>query len=402
MPTNTLSDAKCRAAKGGPKPIKLFDGGGLHLWVSSSGAKSWRWAYRVHGKPQTMSFGPYPDVSLQQARARRDEEKAKLRAGEDPMAVRRAERAGITLREASSTYWQGRRDITEDYRTNALHGIERHLGPLLGDRNIGTLTRADLLTALNAMDAAGLGSYVRKVRMWVSQVFEWAVEQRYSSINPAALIRPEKAFSKTSPEHFAAVDLSEVPELLHRLSLEGRLQSALALRMLAYTWTRTVELRMMEWAEISADLWRVPGAKMKRKKDLLVPLPRQALELLAELRPRCRGSRYVFPAEHRIDRPMSENTVLYLLYRMGYKGRMTGHGWRTVASTWANEAGFKADAIERQLSHTPEDKVRAAYNRAEYLPDRRAMLQAWADWLDSCQIDASGAQRREPPASGAQ
>lgn len=394
MPTNSLTDAKCRAAKGGPKPIKLFDGGGLHLWISSSGAKSWRWSYRVNGKPQTMSFGPYPDVSLQQARARRDEEKAKLRTGEDPMAVRRAERKGITLREASNTYWQGRRDITDDYRTNALHGIERHLSPLLGDRNIGTITRADLLTALNAMDAAGLGSYVRKVRMWVSQVFEWAVEQRFASINPAALIRPEKAFSKTTTAHFAAVELGEVPELLRRLSLEGRLQSVLALRMLAYTWTRTVELRMMEWSEISADLWRVPGAKMKRKKDLLVPLPRQALALLAELKPRCRGSRYVFPAEHRIDRPMSENTVLYLLYRMGYKGRMTGHGWRTVASTWANENGFKADAIERQLSHTPEDKVRAAYNRAEYMPDRRAMLQAWADWLDSCEIDPGSAQGR--------
>lgn len=392
MPTNSLTDAKCRAAKGGPKPIKLFDGGGLHLWISSSGAKSWRWSYRVNGKPQTMSFGPYPDVSLQQARARRDEEKAKLRTGEDPMAVRRAERKGITLREASNTYWQGRRDITDDYRTNALHGIERHLGPLLGDRNIGTITRADLLTALNAMDAAGLGSYVRKVRMWVSQVFEWAVEQRFASINPAALIRPEKAFSKTTTAHFAAVELGEVPELLRRLSLEGRLQSVLALRMLAYTWTRTVELRMMEWSEISADLWRVPGAKMKRKKDLLVPLPRQALALLAELKPRCRGSRYVFPAEHRIDRPMSENTVLYLLYRMGYKGRMTGHGWRTVASTWANENGFKADAIERQLSHTPEDKVRAAYNRAEYMPDRRVMLQAWADWLDSCEVDPGSAQ----------
>lgn len=402
MPTNSLTDAKCRAAKGGPTPIKLFDGGGMHLWISTSGAKSWRWAYRLHGKPQTMSFGPYPEVSLQAARARRDEEKAKLRQGDDPMAVRRAERAGITLIEASTTYWQGRRDITEDYRTNALHGIERHLGPLLGGRNIGTLTRADLLTALNAMDSAGLASYVRKVRMWVSQVFEWAVEQRYASINPAALIRPEKAFGKTSPEHFAAVELGEVPELLHRLSLEGRLQSALALRMLAYTWTRTVELRMMEWSEVTDDLWRVPGPKMKRKKDLLVPLSRQALALLAELKPRCRGSRYVFPAEHRIDRPMSENTVLYLLYRMGYKGRMTGHGWRTVASTWANENGFKSDAIERQLSHTPEDKVRAAYNRAEYLPERRAMLQAWADWLDSCQIDAGSAQRREAPAAGAQ
>lgn len=383
MPTNTLTDARCRAAKSGNRAVKLFDGGGLHLWVSPKGAKIWRWSYRVRGRQQTMSFGAYPEVSLQQARARRDEERAKLARGDDPMAQRRAQRAGITLLEASTRYWDGRRDISEDYRKNAKNGIERHLGSKLGARNIATITRADLLDALNVMDAAGLAVYVRKVRMWVDQVFEWAVEQGYSGINPAALIRPEKAFSAAPVKNFAAVDLHEVPELLRRLSLEGKLQSVLGLRMLALTWCRTVEVRMMEWSEIDGDLWRIPAAKMKRRRDHLVPLSSQVLDLLSVLRPRCRGSKYVFPAEHRTDRPMSENAILYLLYRVGYKGRMTGHGWRTLASTWANENGWGSDAIERQLAHSDDDKVRAAYNRAEYLPERRRMLQAWADWLDA-------------------
>jgi len=143
--------------------------------------------------------------------------------------------------------------------------------------------------------------------------------------------------------------------------------------------------RMMLWSEVDGDLWRIPAGRMKRKKDHLVPLVPQALAILAKLRKRSRGSAYVFPAEHRTDRPMSENAVLYLLHRMGFKGRMTGHGFRSVASTWANEAGYGADAIERQLAHSPEDKTRAAYNRAEFMPERRAMLVAWADWLDAAE-----------------
>ena len=382
MPTNTLTDARCRAAKAGDKPVKLFDGGGLHLWVSSSGAKVWRWSYRVAGKAQTMSLGPYPEVSLAAARERREEERAKLRAGTDPMAERRAVRAGVSLRQAVATYWAGRQDVTEGYRHDATRGIEAHIGPLLGDRNIATITREDLLSALNKMDEAGLASYVRKMRMWLSQVFEWAVEQGHATINPAALIRPEKAFSKVRRQGFAALRLSAVPDFLRRLSFEAELQSVLALRMMAYTWVRTTELRMMVWSEIEGDLWRIPAGKMKRRREHVVPLSRQALELLTVLRARCRGSDYVFPAEHTNTRPMSENAVLYLIYRMGYQGRMTGHGWRKVASTWANEHGYSPDAIERQLAHAEEDKTRATYNLAEYMPERRRMLQAWADWLD--------------------
>lgn len=402
MPTNTLNDAKCRAAKPEAKPFKLFDGGGLHLWVSSSGAKVWRLAYRLAGKPKTISLGPYPEVSLAQAREKRDQHKATLRDGADPMAPRRATRKGMTLTEASAEYWAGRKNISDSYRANAVSGIKMHLEPVLGSRNIGSITRDDLLAELKRMDAAGRHVYVRKVRMWVAQVFEWAVELGHASINPAALIRPEKAFGKASVEHFAALNLRDIPDFLTRLRLEADLQSVLACRLLAYTWVRTNELRMMEWSEIdeATAKWQIPAGKMKRRRDHLVPLPTQAMAIIKTMAGRSRGGRYVFPSDRRDDRPMSENAVLYLLHRIGYKGKMTGHGWRSVASTWANERGYNADAIERQLAHVPDDKVRAVYNRAEYLTERAAMLQAWADWLDSCEVDASRAQGGEAPANG--
>ena len=386
MPTNTLSDARCKGAKPSGKPYKLFDGGGLHLYVSTTGSRTWRLAYRLAGKPQTMSLGSYPEISLAAARVKREEAKRALIEGHDPMAPRRVNRQGVTLAEATEAYWQGRKDVSATYRTNALRGIELHLVRLLS-KPISSITRDDLLGELLLMDAAGLHVYVRKVRMWVGQVFEWAVENGIANINPAALIRPEKAFGRAKVTSFAALALREVPEFLERLAMEGDLQSVLACRLLALTWVRTNELRMMEWSEIdeAGKVWLIPAGKMKRDRDHLVPLSDQSLAVLKQLRARSRPeARYVLSAPHRMDRPMSENAVLTLIARMGYRGRMTGHGWRSVASTWANENGYSPDAIERQLAHVPDNKIRAVYNRAEYLTDRKKLLQDWADWLDSC------------------
>ena len=391
MATNILTDAACKKAAPGPKLVKLFDGHGLHLAILPSGAKVWRCAYRINKKPQTISFGPYPAVTLAKAREKRDELLATLRDGGDPMAPRKAKRGGLTFKEACEQYWAGRKDVTEGYRGNALRALEMHLMPKLGALPIGAIDRAALLAELDRMDAAGLHVYVRKTRMWVGQVFEWAVERGDAQINPAALINPAKAFGRSKVEHFAALELTEIPAFMERLAMEREITSALALRMLAYTWVRTKELRFMQWGQIEGDLWRIPAEVMKREKDHLVPLSTQAVDILKRMKARSRGGDYVFHAEHRTDRTISENAVLYLLHRMGYKGRMTGHGFRSVASTWANEAGYRADAIERQLSHVPDDKVRAAYNRAEHMPERRAMLQAWADWL-SGHVDASSAK----------
>ncbi|WP_457325125.1 tyrosine-type recombinase/integrase [Roseateles sp. P5_E11] len=383
MPTNTLTDAKCRAIKPGAKLIKTYDGGGLHLATTPHGAKVWRVAFRLDGKPQTKSLGPYPEVSLAEAREKRDALKKTLRDGADPRAPKKA-KAGMLFKPACEAYWNGRRDIADSYRDNVLRCLEFNLWPKLGARPIGEITRDELLDTLRPMDAAGKHSYVRKARMWAGQVFEWAVENREATINPAAQIRPEKAFGKSPVTHFAALDIPDVPDFLERLGMENRdLQSVFACWMLAYTWVRTSELRMMEWSEVDGAMWRLPAGKMKRPRDHLVPLPTQAQALLKELKPRCRGARFVFEGDRTPDKPMSENNVLALIARIGYKGRMTGHGWRSVASSWANERGYNPDAIERQLAHVPKDETRAAYNRAAYLPERTRMLQEWANWLES-------------------
>jgi integrase len=383
MAINSLTDAKCRGAKILDAPYKLFDGHGLHLYVMPSGAKTWRVAYRVAGKQKTKSFGPYPDVSLAEARAKRDQLRADLRDGVDPMAERKAKRAGLTFKQAAETYWAGRKDVSQGYLADARRGVEMHIFPYLGEVAINLIDRDRLLTELQRMDANGLHVYVRKVRMWSGQVFEWAVENGHAQINPAALINPQKAFGKSPVVSFAALDLRDVPEFVQRLSFERDLQSVLACKLLAYTWVRTNELRMMLWTEVDGDTWIIPAGKMKRQKDHVVPLSTQAQEIIAEQKARSAGSVYVFPCDRRIDRPMSENAVLYLLHRMGFKGRMTGHGFRSVGSTWANERGYNPDAIERQLAHVPENKVRAVYNRSAYIEERRRMLQAWADWFDS-------------------
>ena len=381
MPTNTLSDSLCRSTKPGDKPIKLFDGHGLHLYITPNGTKTWRVAYRLDGKPQTATLGPYPLLSLAEAREKRDVLRKKVLDGVDPRVVA-TKTLALTLSQAWEAYWSGRDDVTDAYVNNAKRAFERHLAKGLGALPIRSVTRELLMVELKKMDEAKLYDYVRKMRMWVSQVFDWAIERGECDANPAASIRPEKAFGKKEVESFAAVRVIDVPVLMKRLAFEGELVSVLACKMLALTWVRTVEMRFMRWDELEPGLWRIPKGKMKRRQEHLVPLSRQALELLDALKLRARGSEYVFPSDRDLTRPISENTVLYLLYRVGYKGAMTGHGWRSVVSSWANERGYNPDAIERQLSHSPGDKVRAVYNRAAYLPERRTMMQAWADWLD--------------------
>ena len=389
--TNKLTDAKVRGFKPKSKPYKVFDGGSLYLFISPTGSKIFRVAYRLAGKQQTISIGPYPLIALSAARAKRDELKITLLSGDDPMAPRRAKRATITLAEAAEQYWGGRQDLSPSYLMNVRNGMAKHLAPL-NDKPIAGISRDDLLAALMVMNAAGHFGYVRKVRVWVGQVFDWAVEHGHCKINPASLIRPEKAFGHKEIESHASLPLNEIGQFFYRISFERELQSVLALRMLAYTWVRTGELRMMKWCEIEGDLWRIPKEKMKRKREHLVPLCSQALELLKELRTRTRSD-YVFPGARSDDRPMSENAILYLIGRCGYEGTMTGHGLRTVASTWANEAAYNRDWIERQLSHTPTDEVRTAYNQAQYLPQRMTMLQNFANWLDSQQANASRTKR---------
>lgn len=248
---------------------------------------------------------------------------------------------------------------------------------------VALVTKDLLLEELLEMDPKGLYVYVWKVKVWVGLVFDWAVAVGVVQANPTHLIDSRKVFGKALVENHAFLPLADVGEFLRRLSYEQGLQSVLACKLSALTWVRTVELRKMRWTEIDGSVWRIPKEIMKRRKDHVVPLSRQALELIEQLRAINSQSDYVFPGDRDLKRSMSENTILYLIGRIGYRGEMTGHGWRTCGSTWANERGYSSDAIDRKLAHSPEDKVRAVYNKAEYLPERAKMLQKWADWLDA-------------------
>jgi integrase len=388
MLTFKLTDAYCRGLKARDRPYKVFDGRGLYLYVSPTGSKIWRATYAFNGKRSTASFGPYPDVSLAEAREKLVGLKRILRDGINPTHKSEKPKPGMSLRDATKNYWEKRLDLSERYRNNAIRGIERHLAELL-DTSIDTIDRTALLSCLQRLDARGKHVYVRKVRMWVGQVFDWAIENEHAKANPAATIKPEKAFGRKKVRHFPALDLHEIPQFIARLDMDGELGSVLACWLLGYTWVRTNELRMMRWDEIHGDTWIIPEGKMKRARDHVVPLSRQALAILGEMRLRSHDSQYVFPSCHRGDRPISNNTILALIARTGYKGKMTGHGWRSIASTWANEKQYSPDAIEMQLSHSHEskDKTRAAYNRAKYMDIRRPMLQDWADWLDGFKQD---------------
>lgn len=379
MPNAKLTDAQCRSAAPTAKPRKLFDGGGLALVVLPSGAKSWRlFARRPDGKQATVSLGLYPALSLAAARKAAQEARERLQRGE---ATTARPAPVLTLENACAAYWAGRRDVTDGYRSNATRGLEMHILPTLGKRPVSELTRAEVLAALTTLDARGRHVYVRRVRVWLAQVLDWCVEREHCAANVARLIDPERAFARATVKHHAAIGLDEVPALMQRMALERDLLSVLSCRLLALTWVRTAELRSMRWDEIDGDLWRIPEGRMKRRRDHLVPLSRQALRIIEQLRARCRGSVFVMPSDRREDRPQSENSVLYLLHRIGYAGRMTGHGWRSVGSTWAHERGYPSEAIEMQLAHASESKVASAYNRALYIDVRRRMLQDFADWL---------------------
>lgn len=392
MPTNKLTDAQIRRLGVVATAKKWFDGEGLFLHQLAGaggvgGGLVWRLAYRLAGKPQTITFGPYPLITLAQARLKRDEVKRKLLDGTNPS--RRVEkRATPTLRAVTDAYWGGRRDLSPKYVSNATSAIERYILTQHGSVPVNQFTRDMMMDVLNGMNGAQKFSYLRKLKMWFGQVLDYAEGQHYVTENVTRAIVTKRAFGKRKVRHHPSVPLDRVGELLYRLSMERTLDSVVANELLARTWMRTNELRWARWTDISASPGLtvrrlvIPATRMKKDGDLVIPLTRQVEALLDTARLRCRGSEYICPSYNRVDRPISENTILELLDRVGYKGQMSGHGWRTVASTWANEAGYRDDAIERQLAHKPEDETRAVYNRAEYLSERATMLQAWSDWLD--------------------
>ena len=410
-----LSDSSVRTLKPSEKPFKVYDRDGLFLLVNTNGSKLWRWRYRFNGKEKLMAIGEYPIVSLAQAREQQFAERKKLDAGIDPMAERKAEaesrqrEAEAVQRQAESSFekiarkwWKwwsaGKSPRHADY---VLRRLEADVFPAFGHKFIDDVNAADIRTLMIAIEGRGARDVAKRAHETTGQIFRYAIAHGLASRNPATDFKPSDILAEGSSENFARVDARELPTLLSRMQgYEGDALTRLAMRLLAYTFVRTSELIEAEWQEFDLEnaRWNIPAERMKMDTPHIVPLSRQAVEVLRALKLLTGTGRFVFPGANDKNRPMSNNTILFALYRLGYKGRMTGHGFRGLASTILHENEFGDEHIELQLAHQKRNKVAAAYNHAKYLSQRSAMMQWWADYLDSQMAKGLGHADKMPHA----
>lgn len=389
-----LTPSAVANAKPQEKPYKLTDERGLYLLVRPSGARWWRFDYRRPdtGKRNTLSLGTFPEVSLKRARERREEARALLADGIDPGQQRQAEReARADTFAAVAADWLERQRASMTTGTAEKAQWQLSLVPELALRPVSELTAPEVLRALRKIEAKGTHDTVHRVKQRIGQVMRYAITVGLAERDPTADLRGALAPVVTTPRA-AVTDPIAVANLLRALDVyTGQPTTAAALRLAPLLFVRPGNLRAMEWAELDLDaaVWRIPAGKMKMREAHVVPLASQAVAILRELQPLSSRSRYVFPSLRTADRPMSENTINAALRRLGFdKDTMTGHGFRAMASTRLNELGWSPDVIERQLAHAERNKVRAAYNRAQYLDERTRMMQAWADYLDGLRAGA--------------
>lgn len=386
----TRPDAKPR------KPRKLFDAGGLYLHVFPAGGRYWRMKYRYAGKAKLLALGVYPEIGLREARAKTVEARALLRDGQDPGAVRAARKARAK-QDAANSFEAVAREWAEHFRpkwtpgyyAKVLRRMECNLFPWIGGAAVETITAPALLECARRTEQRGAIETAHRIVQDAGQVFRYAVATGRAERDPSGDLRG--ALAPVIVTHHAAVtDPRAVGELLRALAgYRGTFTVVAALRLTPLLFVRPGELRAMEWAEIDFEAaeWRIPAARMKMREAHIVPLAQQAIACLRELHPLTGHGRYVFPGARSSERPMSENTINAALRNMGI-ATQTAHGFRTIATTLLNEQGWHRDAIERQLAHAERDSVRGAYNRAEHLPERRRMMQAWADYLDGLRTGA--------------
>jgi integrase len=369
----------------------MFDADGLYLEVAPAGGKWWRLKYHWAGREKRMSLGTYPQVSLHEARRRRDDARRTLANGDDPSAVRRSEKmaaraaAGNTF-EAVARAWHKtwRTTRSEGHADQVLRRLELDVFPKLGGTPITSIKAPDIVAVARAVEARGAHDLARRAIQISGQVFRYAVGHGMAEHNPARDIEPDDVLEPFKGRHYARVTASRLPKLLHAINTyQGQQRTRLAMHLMSLTFLRTSELLRTPLTEIQpGKRWEVPATRMKLPAPHIIPLSRQARMVLDKLIELAGDGPWLFPGMQDHEHPMSNNTILSALYRMGYKGEMTGHGFRGVASTALHEHGFEHAHIELQLSHQERDHVSAAYNWAQYLPQRAKMMQWWADELD--------------------
>jgi len=388
-----LTVVQIKNAKAPGKPQKLSDGGGLYLLVKPNGGKYWRLKYRFAGVEKVLALGVYPDISLSNARERRDEARKLLANSTDPNTVKKAQKAAKTALTENSFelvarewFMRHKPNWKENHSSKIFRRLEVDIFPWIGTRPIGEIIAPELLSVIRRIESRGALETAHRALANCGQVFRYAVATGRAQRDPSADLRG--ALPPVKEKHHASItDPKAIGELLRDIEgYQGAFVTRCALRLAPLVFLRPGELRKAEWTEIDLDKaeWRIPATRMKMDAVHIVPLASQAVAILREIQPLTGDGKYVFTGARTTTRPMSENTVLSALRRLGYTtDEMTGHGFRSMASTLLNEQGFNRDAIERQLAHAERDGVRAAYNYAEYLPDRRRMMQHWADYLDA-------------------
>lgn len=386
-----LTDLAIRRSKPKDKPYTLNDGNGLSLLIEPNGSKGWRLRYRFSGKAKLMSLGTYPNVALADARTARDEAKKLIAGGIDPAEVRKAKkreiesRFGNTFEGIAREWYEKRFDRwSPSYAEEMIETFEKDVFPYIGSRPVAEIKPMELLAVLSVLNDRGATEKLRKVRQRCGEVFRYAVITGRAEYNPAPDL--VSAFAPHKKEHYAFLKTDELPEFFRILNTyTGSMIVKLAMRLLILTGVRPGELRQAEWPEIDFDnrLWEIPKERMKMRRPHCVPLSEQALNILKQLKPVTGHYQYIFPGRIHHSKPMSEMAMNVLIRRIGYAGRVTGHGFRHTMSTILHEQGYNTAWIETQLAHVDKNSIRGTYNHAQYLDGRREMLQWYADYMDA-------------------
>jgi integrase len=387
-----LTDTRVKNAKPQSKLYKLTDERGLHLSVYPSGSKLWQMRYRFDGKEKTASLGKYPEVSLTEAREKRDQMRKLVTNDIDPVHSQRAAKEAKKLAQAHSfeavarTWFEGWRAARSPRHADyVIRRLEADVFPLIGSRPVSEIQAPELVKMMKAIQRRGALDIAKRCYQMTSQVFRYAIAHGLAERNPAGDIKPSDILPSRRQTNYARVDARELPALLRAIeAYQGTPVTRLAIKLLALTFVRTGELIAARWGEfdLQAGQWRIPPERMKMRTEHIVPLPLQAIQILQILNGITGKSELLFPGERDHSKPISNNTILKALERMGYKGRMTGHGFRGLASTILHEQGFDHAHIELQLAHQERNSVSAAYNHATYLKQRAKMMQSWANFLD--------------------
>jgi len=384
-----LNDMQIRRAKPEAKAYTLGDGQGLSLLIEPNGSKSWRFRYRFAGKPKMISLGVYPTITLADARSRRDDARKLVAEGKNPSEVRKEQKIALQTESESAfekiaTEWHQMKSTkwSEGYASDIMEAFQNDIFPHVGERPVGEIKPLELLNVLRKIEKRGALEKMRKVRQRCSEVFRYAIATGRAEFNPAADL--SSALEVHQSNHFPFLKADEIPDFLRALdSYTGSRLVQIATKLLMITGVRTIELRAALWSELDLDnaIWEIPAERMKMRRSHLVPLSTQALDLLNELKIMTGNYRYVFPGRNDPNKPMSEASINQVIKRIGYGGKLTGHGFRHSLSTILHEKGFDSAWIEIQLAHIDKNSIRGTYNHAQYIDKRRSMMQWYSNYI---------------------